>query len=438
MLKNSTGTLGGALLIGLAAVGGVRAQTAPGAEAAAAPTALEQRVQALEAKVREQQMLLERQGRELDGQVLQLEARQRINAAQRREAMDAQALGALRGAGMGRDAAPAPVLALAPAPPGEARTEPVGEAPPAPEPSANLVAVLPDNSGVLTPPGHWALEPALTYSRSSSDRLVFQGVEIVTGVQIGVIEADKAARDSDIATLTARYGLTRRAEIQIQAPFVYRNDLITTLAQRDSTITRASHLSAGGIGDVEITGRYQVNDGRGGWPVLVANLRVKSDTGSNPYKINRDQFGVASELALGSGFWALEPSLSVLLVSDPVVMFGNVSYLHSFPANINQTIGNVLVGRVTPGDSVGASLGFGFSLNPQFSFSLGYRHNYLFGTTTELGPTLQRSQALTVGALLLGMSYRVSSRMSLNTQFEFGVTSDSPDVTITFRTPISF
>jgi hypothetical protein len=214
--------------------------------------------------------------------------------------------------------------------------------------------------------------------------------------------------------------------------------VVTTLAQRDQAITSTSDLNAANIGDIEVTGRYQLNASTARWPVIVANLRAKSDTGTNPYTVARDQFGVAQDLATGSGFWAIEPSLSFLFVSDPAVLFGNISYLHSFPKTINRTIGSVLVGRVTPGDSPGITGGFGFSLNPQFSFSLGYRQNYIFGTTTELGPTKQHSTSLQVGSLLFGMSYAFNSKYSLNSQIEMGVTRDAPDITLTIRTPISF
>jgi hypothetical protein len=446
MRRKSTRIIGGALLIGLSAAGAVHAQTADAdsGQSTVMPPSVASRLDTLEQTVRQQRELLERQGRQLDAQVLELETEQQMLAQQRRQTLDVQTLGVLRGGGEGDAAGSAAATtqasaAISPAPPpSDGQSTPVGEAPPAPEPAANLVAVLPDNSGVLTLPGHWSVEPALTYSQSSSDRLVFEGVEIVTGIQIGVIQANKAVRDSDIGSLTVRYGLTPRAEIQVYAPYVYRNDTITTLQQRDAQISSSTHLSDVGIGDVEVTGRYQLNNGGGGMPVFVANLRVKSDTGTNPYTVQRDKYGVATQLALGSGFWAFEPSVSILMVSDPVVMFANISWLRNIPENINQTIGGVLIGRVTPGDTGGGSLGFAFSINPQFSFSLGYRHSYLFGTTTELGGTNQRSTPLTVGSLLLGMSYRVSDTVSINPQFEFGVTADAPNVTLTLRMPLSF
>ncbi|HEY4031154.1 MAG TPA: transporter [Caulobacteraceae bacterium] len=440
-----------ALALELVASSQARAQDVIPTAPAAATTldekmSVELRLSDLERKVREQQVTLDQQNDILKRQEALIE-RQETALSYRRLA--GSTLDALRGGGPGDATAAAAAGAAAPAAGDPAQggqvqmaanpSSPVGEAPPPAEPSQNLNAALPaENTGVLTRPGHFTLEPSFTYSLSSSDRLVFRGVEIVTGIQIGEIEADQAQRNTGMATLTARVGLTDRAELEVRAPYVYRRDVVTTLAQRDQAITTTSDLNAADVGDIEFTGRYQLTSAGGKWPVIIANMRAKSDTGSNPYTVPRDQFGVAAGLATGSGFWAVEPSLSVLFVSDPAVLFGNISYLHNFSKNINQSIGGVLVGRVIPGDSPGITGGFGFSLNPNFSFSLAYRHNYIFGTSTQLGDTVQRSTSLQVGTLLFGMSYAVNPHYTLNAQIEMGVTRDAPDVTLTMRTPISF
>ena len=159
---------------------------------------------------------------------------------------------------------------------------PVGEPPPAQLPPQ--LQALPDNVGVLTPFGQIIFEPSFEYANFSTNRLVFRGVEIITGVQIGLIEASDVDRNSLVGTLAARVGLTDRLELELRAPYFYRNDEITTLAQRDQTITRTTQLEGHDLGDMEITGRYQLTSGRNGSPVWIANLRYKSSTGKGPVR----------------------------------------------------------------------------------------------------------------------------------------------------------
>jgi hypothetical protein len=323
---------------------------------------------------------------------------------------------------------------VAPVNPGAAGG-PVGERPAS---VRQEVAAIPPGLGVLTPRGHFVIDPSIEYVRTSNNRLVFRGVEIVPGVQLGVIEASDAARDTGVATLAARYGLTDRLEVEARVPYVTRRDRITTLAQRDQTISRSTTLDGQDIGDIEFAARYQLNSGQSGWPIFVATSRVKPPTGRGPFDVNYDAQGVATNLATGSGFWGVEGGVTMLYPTDPAIIFGGLTYLHNVGRNIDRDIGAVHVGQVDPGDSIGASLGFGLSLNPQFSVSFGYSHNFIFPTHTELGGTKQTSQALQVGSLLMGWSFRLSDRLTLNNSFEFGVTSDAPDLRIVFRAPYRF
>jgi uncharacterized coiled-coil protein SlyX len=315
--------------------------------------------------------------------------------------------------------------------------QPVGTAPP-PKRQVEEVAALPEHVGVLTPKGRLVFTPSLDYVRSSSNRLVFRGVEIVPGIQLGVIEANDADRDSAVATVAMRYGLTSRLEVEARIPYVYRHDRITTLAQRDETINRTTELDGQQIGDVELSARYQLNEVRPGRPIFVANARIKPPTGLGPYDVGYDPFGVATSLATGSGFWAVEGGLTMLYPSDPAVIFASISYLHNLSRDIDKDIGGAHVGRVEPGGSISGSLGFGLALNPRFSVSFGYSHSYIFPTKTQIGTTIQESNSLQVGSLLMGWSYRISDRMTLTNNFEFGVTSDAPDMRMVVAAPMSF
>lgn len=322
----------------------------------------------------------------------------------------------------------APTTTSAAAPSG-----PVGEAPP--EQAQQTVDALPEGQNSLLGRGRLVIEPSIEYSRSSNNRLVFRGAVIAEGIQIGLLEANDTARDTVVASMAVRYAVTDRLEIEARVPYIYRNDRVTTLSQNSTQTTRTFELNGGDIGDVEISARYQMNEGRNGMPLFVASGRIKSDTGRGPFDLARDTQGVATELATGSGFWGVQAGVSVLYPTDPVVLFGNIGYLYNIERDVDKEFGAVTVGNVDPGDSISGGFGFGFALNPRFSYSMGYSHAYVMETESELNDTVQTSSALQVGTLQFGMSFRASERLTVATSVDVGVTEDAPDVRVSLRTP---
>ena len=318
-------------------------------------------------------------------------------------------------------------------------TGPVGEAPPKDEQPPQVVQSLPEGLAVLTPRNHFILTPSAEYTTTTNDRLVFRGVVIVPGINLGEVDASSDDRNILSTVLDLRYGITNRLEVEARVPYVWSDDRATILSQGpNGSATQSIYLQDSGIGDVEIGARYQINNGLEDWPIFIANARFKSDTGMGPFDIKRDSAGIAQQVALGSGFMGLEGGFSVLKVTDPAVLFGSVNYVYNLPKDINQTIGNVFVGRVDPSNTINANLGFGFAINPDFSFSLGYEHSYVMPQTTMLGTTRQDTTSLQVGALTLGMAYRLGNNMSLNGNFEFGVTAAAPDMRAVFSLPTTF
>ncbi|MDG5488812.1 hypothetical protein NYR55_09300 [Sphingomonas sp. BGYR3] len=312
---------------------------------------------------------------------------------------------------------------------------PVGDQPEVERDVRNEVAAVPQDVGVLTPAGRIVIDPTFEYTQSATDRLVFRGFELVPGIQIGLIEASRARRETIASTMAVRYGLTNRLEIEARIPGLHRYDRIEVAQQRDEGIVRSISLKEDDIGDIEFAARYQLNSQRGQNPIWVASLRVKSDTGKGPFDIAYDEFGVATGLATGSGFWGVQPGLSMLLPSDPVVIFAGATYLWHIGRDVDRLIGSAPIGHVDPGDAISGNLGFGFALNPRFSFALGYRHSYLMATKTEIGDGIERSRPLQVGSMTLGMSYRLNVRQTISFGVEFGVTEDAPDVSVTLRFP---
>ena len=139
----------------------------------------------------------------------------------------------------------------------------------------------------------------------------------------------------------------------------------------------------------------------------------------------------------------MEPSLTVLLPSDPAVFFGNIGYLWNIKDDVDQTIADVYVGEVDPGDAIRTSFGMAYGINERASFSIGYQHDFIMGTKTELGDSPADTQRTTgdrldVGALAFGVNYQISDSTAVNLSVLAGVTEDAPDVRIILRIPIAF
>lgn len=96
------------------------------------------------------------------------------------------------------------------------------------------------------------------------------------------------------------------------------------------------------------------------------------------------------------------------------------------------------MGKFDPGDAVRMSFGMAYAINSAASFTLGYKHDFIQHTETEINGVNLVSSSLDVGALLLGFSYRLNERTSVNTNLELGATADAPDVSLTLRVPYSF
>ncbi|MET0855878.1 MAG: hypothetical protein ABWY27_03940, partial [Telluria sp.] len=76
-------------------------------------------------------------------------------------------------------------------------------------------------------------------------------------------------------------------------------------------------------------------------------------------------------------------------------------------------------------------------LNDKASFSLGYDHSSI-ARTKQGGVPVPGSVRTQLGTLLLGYSYRLSEKRTLNVAVGAGLTRDTPDVSLTIRIPTSF
>lgn len=305
--------------------------------------------------------------------------------------------------------------------------------------------------GVLTPKGRLVIEPSLRFAHSSINRVSIEGLTILPALLVGVIDVLEADRDTYALGLTTRYGLTKRLEIEAKVPYLWRKDSTRTRKFLDSATDESMTSSSGsGMGDIDFGLRYQFNDGGGGWPFLVGNLRVKSDTGTDPFELTTQatlsgQPEFTSELPTGSGFWSVNPSMTFIYPSDPVVFFGNLGYLWTieddkgtFEQVVNGETRTVGFGVVDPGDALRMNFGMGIGLNSQSSLSISYSLDLFDETWIETaGRQSIAGSDVTIGRLLIGYSLRTGGGTPFNLAVGIGATEDAPDADLSFRLPFN-
>jgi hypothetical protein len=393
----------------------------------------------LKAELAEARALLAAQTRQLE------EQKQRLDQLERRVTGLAQAPA---------PAAAAPVSVASATPTDGDGPVRVGQ-PPVDADRAPTVAVLDQQGTVVTRKGQLVAEAGLDYTRADRNRAIFRGVALIESVLVGVFDINESRQDIVTASGALRYGLTNRLEVGARMPFVYRSDKLVTTPISGSTNDDAARsidnsVHSGGIGDLELTARYQINNGGRNSPFLIANLQTTVPTGRDPFSVPRNSNGAALKAATGAGFWGISPSITAILPSEPAVLFGTIGYTYNLGRNVNTQIPPVQIDRVKPGNQINISAGVGLALNERTSLNFGYNHAWSFGTTTvtrrldektrqPYGDRITtRSRDLQIGRFLFGVSQRFSDSLLINWAVEVGATEDAPNVRTSIRVPFYF
>lgn len=309
---------------------------------------------------------------------------------------------------------------------------------------------LSNAGGVLTPKGTLVVEPEFNYSYYNTNQINVNGFTIVPGITFGNINVNKVQENLYTEQLTFRYGLTNRSDIYLRIPFDAGYSTTETspvlVGQQVSPLVVSAH--AFHLGDIEFGGSYQLNQGSESIPTFVANLNFKTITGTSPFSVpiftDNSQAGtflqgVDKQLPTGTGFYQLQPSLTILYPTSPVILFANLKYTHNFSRKVN--VQNVGGGAPTPavlqpGNGIGVSFGMGFSLNERTSFSIGYEEDQYFNQV-ENGQSI-KGTAYDEGAFNFGLGYQVTPRVTVNAGVSIGVGPNSPAAQFVVRVPVSF
>lgn len=239
----------------------------------------------------------------------------------------------------------------------------------------------------MLPPYKVEMTPVFAWSHSGSD-------------------FNSSTQNSYVGALDARVGLPGGWMIGGSVPFRHRD----IAGVSDNT----------GFGDISATvwkSIFAQNDTR---PSLVGSLRYGAPTGEN-FSDN--------PVALGSGFHSLTGRLSSSKSFDPIALFGNVSYTHF----LGETISGIDVDR---SGAIGFGAGVNLAVTPDITVSTGI--DFSFEDEFELNGTTIKGSGTTVGQVELGVGIVLTKDIFLTFNGAFGVTDDSPDVSLGVSLPIRF
>ena len=300
--------------------------------------------------------------------------------------------------------------------------------------------------GVLTPKGEIVIDPSIEYDYWAQNQLGVNGFQIIPGITFGNVIATRFEQNITTAAVTVRGGVTDRLELNAKFPYVYNagstNDLIPSGAN-----AQLRSVSANGVdfGDIQFGASYQFNSGENGWPIFVGNFLFKTVTGVSPFEVpiitgqSDPLAGTPRKLATGTGFYALTPSLTVLLPTAPGVLFANLQFQHNLART--QPVQNPAGGPATPvslqpGEAPAITFGIGFALNDRAALTLSYQQTHVF-TAYENGQAITGSP-YSYGTFNFGLGYQISQSTRLNLSVGIGAGPNTPAAKVLFELPYRF
>jgi hypothetical protein len=286
--------------------------------------------------------------------------------------------------------------------------------------------------GLLLPSGTLEIDNTTSYFSASSDHVSVNGFALLPILVVGDISSQRVREDFLLPSLTARLGLPHKFQMDFLVPYGYES--IRTVDALNVQTTATSF----GLGDISAGVYKQLTTEHGRLPDMLANVRFKSTTGKDSFSLT------SSEVALGTGFNAIQGNLTVAKSSDPVVFFGNLSYTGNLPANHTVSANDPTnpdaktIGHFTPGGAVGFQLGSILALNPEVSMTVGWDQR--FTRSTQLNGVDIPASYLVEGTLRLGTSYVYAPGKIVDLSFGVGLTPDTPNlqfsVGVPFRTTL--
>jgi hypothetical protein len=319
------------------------------------------------------------------------------------------------------------------------------------EPPSSVENIYQEASGFFGS-GSFSLETGLTYSHYDSRQLFLNGFLALDAIFLGNLGIDQINADTFTYDLTGRYNWGNRWQIDVNAPWIYRETTYQSAGAGGSTaeISEAKVTGDARLGDVSMGISYKFLDEGPGRPDAVVSLRVKAPTGVEPYgiKLNtvpgNNNLNIPEDLPTGNGVWSVTPGIALVKTMDPAVVFGNLAYTYNLEesfSDISPQQGVKVPGKVRLGNWFQIGVGVAFALNERASMSMSFTE--LISQSSKIKPEGQNWQTI-IGSdanaayFNIGMTYAVNNDLTIVPNLSIGMTPDAPDFTFSIKFPYYF
>jgi len=273
---------------------------------------------------------------------------------------------------------------------------------------------------LLLPPGQLEIDQTVNYFSASSDHVTINGFALLPVLVVGDIASQRTRQDYLLPSFTARLGLPHKLQMDVNVPYGY--ELIRSVDANNVEKDQSNF----GLGDISAGISRQLTIEHGKVPDLIANARFKSTTGADSFTLT------SSEVALGTGFNAIQGNITAAKSSDPLVFFGNIGYTYNIPADHTISANDpsnpsaTTIGHFNPGSAIGFQVGSILAINPDTSMTIGWDQR--FTRSTQLNGVDIPASYLVEGTLRLGTSYMYAPGRMVDLSFGVGLTPDTPNL----------
>ncbi|PWB34181.1 hypothetical protein DCO48_07745 [Pseudomonas sp. SDI] len=319
---------------------------------------------------------------------------------------------------------------------------------------AQSVSNLYDEASGFFGGGKFSVETGITYARYDTRQLILNGFLALDSIFLGNINLDRIKADNWTLDLTGRYNLNNRWQFDVNVPVVYRESTYQSggagnnaQGLSEQTVTRDPT-----IGDVNFGVAYKFLDEAENTPDAVFTVRVKAPTGKDPFGIKllqspgNDSLAYPEDLPTGNGVWSITPGISLVKTFDPAVLFGSLSYTHTFEESfddVSSTVNQKVPGKVKLGDSFQIGAGVAFALNEKMSMSFSVsdliaRKSKVKSADTGNEWTDVISSDANAAYFNVGMTLAATDNLTIVPNLSIGLTDDAPDFTFSLKFPYYF